>query len=110
MRLTMLEWLWPWVFVAAPLPLIVHRWSRGESLQPSALRAPFASRWRGLSGSGRSVRSGRGYWWLLWLTWMMLVVATARPARYEVIPAATSKALTCCAQAAIPYRASSAKK
>ena len=54
----MLEWLWPWVFVAAPLPLIVHRLSRGESLQPSALRAPFASRWRGCPASGRSVRSG----------------------------------------------------
>ena len=55
----MLEWLWPWVFVAAPLPLIVHRLSRGESLQPSALRAPFASRWRGLSGVGpkRSIRA-----------------------------------------------------
>ena len=25
------------------------------------------------------MRSGRGYWWLLWLTWMMLIVATARP-------------------------------
>ena len=33
----------------------------------------------GLAGAGRSMRSGRGYWWLLWLTWMMLIVATARP-------------------------------
>ena len=75
----MLEWLWPWVFAVAPLPWLIHRFSKGESLQPSALRAPFAARWRGLTGTDRSIRSGRGYWWLLWLTWMMLIVATARP-------------------------------
>ena len=75
----MLEWLWPWVFAVAPLPWLIHRLSKGESLQPSALRAPFAARWRGLAGAGRSMRAGRGYWWLLWLTWMMLIVATARP-------------------------------
>ena len=75
----MLEWLWPWVFAAAPLPWLVYRLSKGESLQPSALRAPFAARWQGLAGASRSMRSGRGYWWLLWLTWMMLIVATARP-------------------------------
>jgi Ca-activated chloride channel family protein len=75
----MLEWLWPWVFAVAPVPFIVHRLSRGESLQPSALRAPFAARWRSLSTTGSPVRSGRGYWWLLWLAWMMLVTAIARP-------------------------------
>jgi hypothetical protein len=47
----MLEWLWPWVFALAPLPWLIHRFSKGESLQPSALRAPFAARWRGLSGA-----------------------------------------------------------
>jgi len=40
----MLEWLWPWVFAVAPLPWLIHRFSKGESLQPSALRAPFAAR------------------------------------------------------------------
>ena len=49
----MLEWLWPWVFAVAPVPFVVHRLSRGESLQPSALRAPFAARWKGLSTSAR---------------------------------------------------------
>ena len=75
----MLEWLWPWVFAVAPVPFIVHRLSRGESLQPSALRAPFAARWKGLSTSGSPARSGRSHWWLLWLAWMMLVTAIARP-------------------------------
>ena len=75
----MLEWVWPWVFLCAPLPLLIHFFSRGESLQSSAVRAPFAARWRNLSGAGRGVQSSRGYWWLLWLAWMMLVAATARP-------------------------------
>ena len=30
----MLEWLWPWVFAVAPLPWLIHRFSKGESLQP----------------------------------------------------------------------------
>jgi Ca-activated chloride channel family protein len=75
----MLEWVWPWVFLCAPLPLLIHFFSRGESLQSSAVRAPFAARWKNLSGSGRGAQASRGYWWLLWLAWMMLIAATARP-------------------------------
>ena len=75
----MLEWIWPWVFLASPLPLLIHYFSRGDSLQPSAVRAPFAARWRGLAAGGQSGATDRGYWWLLWLAWMMLVTATARP-------------------------------
>jgi len=75
----MLEWVWPWVFLCAPLPLMIHFFSRGESLQASAVRAPFAARWRNLSGTGRGAQSNRSYWWLLWLAWMMLIAATARP-------------------------------
>jgi Ca-activated chloride channel family protein len=74
-----LEWVWPWVFLCTPLPLLIHFFSRGESPQSSAVRAPFAARWRNLSGSGLGARSSRGYWWLLWVIWMMLITATARP-------------------------------
>ena len=56
----MLEWLWPWVFAATPLPWLIHQFSKGESLQPSALRAPFAARWSSLASAGRSITSGRG--------------------------------------------------
>lgn len=75
----MLEWVWPWIFLCAPLPLLIHFFSRGASPQSSAVRAPFAARWRNLSGSGRGARSSRVYWWLLWMTWMMLIAAIARP-------------------------------
>jgi Ca-activated chloride channel homolog len=74
-----LEWTWPWVFLSSPLPLLIHYLSRGEARQPSAVRAPFAARWRGLSTAAQNSRAGRGYWWLLWLIWMMLVTASARP-------------------------------
>lgn len=75
----MLEWVWPWIFLCAPLPLLIHFFSRGASPQSSAVRAPFAARWRNLSGSGRGARSSRVYWWLLWVIWMMLIAAIARP-------------------------------
>ena len=75
----MFEWLWPWVFGLSPLPLLIYYVSRGNSPQPSAVRAPFAARWRNLSGSGEGKRTGRWHWWLLWLSWMMLVTAIARP-------------------------------
>ena len=78
-RLIVLEWLWPWVFAAAPVPWLVHFFSHDKSQQSAALRAPFAARWRGLSGSGASAKSSRGSWWLLWLAWMMLITAVARP-------------------------------
>lgn len=75
----MLEWLWPWVFITAPLPLLVYQLSRGESLQPAALQAPFAARWKNLGAGSTRGRGGRAHWWLLWLIWMLLVTATARP-------------------------------
>ena len=75
----MLEWLWPWVFITAPLPLLIYQLSPGESLQPAALQAPFAARWKNLGAGSTRGRGGRAHWWLLWLIWMLLITATARP-------------------------------
>ena len=75
----MLEWLWPWVFVAAPLPLLIYQLSGGESPQPAALQAPFATRWKSLGTANTHSRTGRAHWWILWLVWMLLITATARP-------------------------------
>ena len=75
----MLEWMWPWVFAVAPVPVLIFYLSRGNSLQPAALRAPFAARWESLSGARQPSQSGRWYWWLLWATWMFLIAAIARP-------------------------------
>lgn len=79
MRSRMLEWMWPWIFVVAPIPLLIFYLSRGGSPQASALRAPFAARWQSLSGTRQPGRSGRWYWWLLWAVWMLLIAAIARP-------------------------------
>jgi Ca-activated chloride channel family protein len=75
----MLEWLWPWVFIAAPLPLLIYQLSGGESPQPAALQAPFATRWKSLGTANTHSRTGRAHWWILWLVWMLLITATARP-------------------------------
>ena len=75
----MLEWLWPWVFVAAPLPLLIYQLSGGESPQPAALQAPFATRGKSLGTANTHSRTGRAQWWILWLVWMLLITATARP-------------------------------
>ena len=75
----MLEWLWPWVFVAAPLPLLIYQLSGGESPQPAALQAPFATRWKSLGTANTHSQTGRAHWWILWLVWMLLITATARP-------------------------------
>ena len=75
----MLEWMWPWVFVVAPVPVLIFYFSRGGSLQPAPLRAPFAARWQSLSGTRQPSQSGRWIWWLMWAAWMLLIAAIARP-------------------------------
>lgn len=75
----MLELLWPWVFALLPLPFLVYALTRGESRQPSAVRAPFALRWQTLSSGAQGARSGRWHWWLTWLMWALIMAALARP-------------------------------
>ena len=75
----MLEWMWPCVFVVAPVPVLIFYISRGGSLQPAALRAPFATRWQSLSGTRQPSQSGLWIWWLMWAAWMLLIAAIARP-------------------------------
>ncbi|MDX1733039.1 MAG: VWA domain-containing protein [Halioglobus sp.] len=77
----MIEWLWPWMFLLAPLPWLVRRFAPAASSGDPALRAPFFEEWRALgSGQGRrsSVRGTLPHA-LLWLIWLLLLVAAARP-------------------------------
>ncbi|MGY0799375.1 vWA domain-containing protein [Lysobacter sp. A286] len=68
---------WPWLFLAAPLPLLA-RWLLPARPSPSpALKVPFGDRLGGLAGTG-GVR-GSCVPWLLWLAWLLLCVAAARP-------------------------------
>lgn len=77
----MITWLWPWLALLLPLPLLVHRfWPPAHSEEP-ALRVPFFRRWQLLGQrQARRVGSGnRATLLLLWLLWVCLLLAAARP-------------------------------
>ena len=77
----MIEWLWPWVLLLAPLPWLVRRLVPPASSQEPALRAPFFREWRQLSEAqgGTSPVRGAAPLLALWLLWLLLLVAAARP-------------------------------
>ena len=77
----MIEWLWPWVLVLAPLPWLVRRFAPPVQGQEPALRAPFYRRWQSLdaSGTGSGSQGGRIPLLALWLLWLLLLLAAARP-------------------------------
>jgi Ca-activated chloride channel family protein len=77
----MIEWLWPWLLVLAPLPWLVRRLVPAARSQEPALRAPFYEEWQQLSDSQGS-RPARGQVLptvALWLIWLLLLLAAARP-------------------------------
>jgi Ca-activated chloride channel family protein len=80
--LAMIDFDWPWVFAALPLPLLIRLLLpaapvvqeaalRVPTLQPFALEQP-----RGVTSS---TGKGRGLWWLALLAWLCLLTAAARP-------------------------------
>jgi len=77
----MIEWLWPWMMLLAPLPWLVRRLLPAARSQQSAVRAPFFDEWQQLSDaqSGRMLRGGIVTTAALWLLWLLLLTATARP-------------------------------
>jgi Ca-activated chloride channel family protein len=52
----MIRLLWPWLFLLAPLPWLIHRYWREKAANSGpALRVPFLDRLKALpSGGGRS--------------------------------------------------------
>lgn len=77
----MIEWLWPWVALLAPLPWLVRSLTPPAHNREPALRAPFFQEWRQLSESsgGTSRASGIASLLVLWLLWLLLLTAAARP-------------------------------
>ncbi len=77
----MIEWIWPWLLLLAPLPWLVRRVIPAASSQQPALRAPFYHEWQQLSGAqpGRAAHGGVVPTVALWLMWLLLLVAAARP-------------------------------
>jgi Ca-activated chloride channel homolog len=76
-----IEWLWPWAALLAPLPWLVRRFAPQAQGQDPALRAPFFQQWQSLSEQGikGSRASGRLPLIALWAIWLLLLVCAARP-------------------------------
>jgi Ca-activated chloride channel family protein len=77
----MIEWVWPWISLLAPLPWLVRRLVPSAASRQAAVRAPFFQEWRDLSASqgAGAARGGIIPLALLWLLWLLLLTAAARP-------------------------------
>jgi Ca-activated chloride channel family protein len=77
----MIEWLWPWMLMMAPLPFLVRVLVPPAQTREAALRAPFFEQWRQLgAGQGKAtLRGGSASLILAWLIWLLLLLAAARP-------------------------------
>ncbi len=79
----MLEFVWPWVFAALPLPWLMRRW-----LDPAAehdggvLQVPTLGNFRVLAGSATVASTRRAQLLLCALAWVLLVTAAAQPQWY----------------------------
>ncbi len=76
----MISFLWPWVFSALPLPLIVRFLMRPRQRRDAALRVPDVGRFdaAAITRGGRQ-RGGLLVLLLAWLAWACLLGAAARP-------------------------------
>lgn len=76
----MLEFIWPWAFLALPLPLLIYRFLPRAPRQEAALQVPFYQQALRLRSDG-SHRSGRRLLMLSLciLIWLLVVIATSRP-------------------------------
>ena len=76
----MLEFEWPWLFAALPLPLIL-RWllPAASSENSAALKLPFEDGLGSVSSNMRDLPLTRIMFWLTVLIWILLIFASARP-------------------------------
>ena len=77
----MIEWVWPYVWLLAPLPVLLRRLWRPLANRQAALTVPDVGAFRIHPESAST--AGRSRWgWrdaLLWLAWLALLAAAARP-------------------------------
>lgn len=76
----MIEWLWPWMAVCLPLPLLARLLLPARDVQQGALTVPSVTAFSEASEVS-SKQSTQGHWRapLMWLAWCLLITATARP-------------------------------
>lgn len=78
----MIEFVWPWMFAALPLPLLVRLWRRHAQAEQPALTVPALAAYQFETGAvtARPRRSGMPLALLmLSLSWIALVTAASRP-------------------------------
>jgi len=77
----MIEWLWPWMMIVAPLPWLARRLLPAARSREGALRAPFFNEWQSLADDQVHQKQKRATLplALMWLAWLLLVLAAARP-------------------------------
>ena len=72
--------LWPWCFLALPLPWLARRWLPAFDPSAAALTVPALARFRGNDTADAAPgRLPRHSLILLWCAWLALVTAAARP-------------------------------
>jgi len=76
----MIEWLWPGMFLAAPLPFLLRWMWRGRERNQAALTVPTLDLFGDIPAeTGIQEPSHRLQLGLLWITWLLLITAGARP-------------------------------
>ena len=75
----MLDFAWPWLLAALPLPALV-RWllPAHQSAEQSALRVPFLDDFAGVE-SRKTIQPSKWPLLLASIAWLLLVIASARP-------------------------------
>lgn len=74
----MIHFVWPWLLLLLPLPLVVRRWlPKAEPSLAGAIRLPFCAELMVLQQEAGGTTGRRLL--LPWLTWVLLVLAVARP-------------------------------
>jgi len=76
----MIEFAWPWAFLALPLPWAARRFlAASDAARQAALRAPFLAELQDLPAAQAVSTSQPGTLWLAVCAWILLVTAVARP-------------------------------
>ncbi len=80
----MIEFSWPWLFAALPLPLLIRwLWPAAATAEEAALRVPQLQSFT--TQQQQTLRAAKRGRWLLWfaaIAWLLLVTAAARPIWY----------------------------
>ena len=76
----MIQFLWPWVGIILPLPLIIYFISPAKNnFEDAALRVPFMSDFSDSIGTKGSPRKRPWFFILAFIAWCLLVLAATRP-------------------------------